>query len=75
MDVIKEDLLVTQLVDCKCPLKVRYYGRYVDDMILVHSNKQTLLDAIEPNPLFTDFRFWVSISIHIAPIRAAASFA
>ena len=27
---------------------MQYYGRYVDDMLLVHSNKQTLLDAIEP---------------------------
>lgn len=31
----------------KRQLKCRYYGRYVDDMIIVHSNKQRLLRAMK----------------------------
>jgi retron-type reverse transcriptase len=30
----------------KRELKIRYYGRYVDDMVLMHGDKQVLLDAI-----------------------------
>jgi len=30
----------------KRDLKMKYYGRYVDDMILIHSDKQVLLNAI-----------------------------
>ena len=30
----------------KRDLKIKFYGRYVDDMILVHSDKQILLNAI-----------------------------
>ena len=32
----------------KRDLRIEWYGRYVDDMVLVHSEKQVLLDAIEP---------------------------
>jgi len=28
-------------------LKIKYYGRYVDDFVLIHTDKQTLLDARE----------------------------
>ncbi len=31
----------------KRELKVRYYGRYVDDMVLVHSEREFLLDSIQ----------------------------
>jgi hypothetical protein len=30
----------------KRELKIKYYGRYVDDMVLIHSDKQVLLNAI-----------------------------
>jgi len=30
----------------KRDLKIKYYGRYVDDMVLIHSDKQVLLNAI-----------------------------
>jgi len=30
----------------KRDLKIKYYGRYVDDMVLIHSDKRVLLDAI-----------------------------
>jgi len=30
----------------KRDLKINFYGRYVDDMILIHSDRQVLLDAI-----------------------------
>jgi retron-type reverse transcriptase len=30
----------------KRELKIKYYGRYVDDMVLIHNDKQVLLDAI-----------------------------
>jgi len=30
----------------KRELKIKYYGRYVDDMVLLHSDKQILLNAI-----------------------------
>jgi hypothetical protein len=30
----------------KRELKIKYYGRYVDDMVLIHSDKQVLLDSI-----------------------------
>jgi len=30
----------------KRDLKMKYYGRYVDDMILIHSDKQVLLNAV-----------------------------
>ncbi|MDR2583086.1 MAG: RNA-directed DNA polymerase [Fibromonadaceae bacterium] len=30
----------------KRELKIKYYGRYVDDMVLIHSDKQILLNAI-----------------------------
>jgi len=30
----------------KRDLKIKYYGRYVDDMVLIHSDKQALLGAI-----------------------------
>lgn len=31
----------------KRTLKIRYYGRYVDDMVLVSDNKEMLIDAID----------------------------
>lgn len=31
----------------KRTLKIRYYGRYVDDMVLVSDNKETLIDSID----------------------------
>ena len=43
----------------KRDLKIRRYGRYVDDMVLMHSDKQVLLDAIEP------IRSFLSSQLHL----------
>lgn len=43
----------------KRDLGIRCYGRYVDDMVLIHSDKQVLLDAIE------SIRFFLKERLHL----------
>jgi hypothetical protein len=43
----------------KRDLGIRNYGRYVDDMVLIHSDKQVLLDAIE------SIRFFLKERLHL----------
>lgn len=60
----------------KRELKIKYYGRYVDDMVLVHSDKQVLLNAISSIRSFMQNK--LNLTLHPKKIKlqpAAKGFA
>ncbi len=45
----------------KYEMKCKYYGRYVDDFVIVHESKNYLLELIDRMREFLSFRLWLQL--------------
>lgn len=58
-------------------LKIRCYGRYVDDMVLVHHDKCVLLDAVEQIRNFVTLRLTLKLhpkKVYLQPVQNGFAF-